>query len=193
MTRWWNIVRGHTCLWTDISIGKLILHIGNLWILSWTRQYLSLWAKLLAYMQTIFDDWSSVRFLITDHTIRLSIAWFTVGVSSLSNVLKFSLVTSHWMINRSVRLLVILPIPFVLRGSHVILLEALSNSLRLPFLSHLLSTRILNISWRKLNGILIPCWTWVSLCLHLPNHVRINSCWGIFTVVSILIVFHWYD
>lgn len=194
MTRWWNIVRGHTCLWTDISIGKLILHIGNLWILSWTRQYLSLWAKLLAYMQTIFDDWSSVRFLITDHTIRLSIAWFAVGVSSLSNVLKFSLVTSHWMINRSVRLLIVLPIPFVLRGSHVIItMEALSNSLRLPFLRHLLSTRILNVSGRKLNGILVSCWSWVSLCLHLPDHVWINSCWGIFTVVSILIIFHWHD
>ena len=196
MTRGWNIIRGHTCLWTDISICKLVLHIGNLWILSWARHDLSLWAKLLAYMQTIFNDWSSVRFLITDHAIRLGVAWFAVGVSSLSDILKFSLVTSHWMINRSVRLL-ILPIPFVLRGSHVITLEAFSNSLRLPFLCHLLSTRILNVSGRKLNGILVSSWSWVSLCLHLPDQVRVNSCWGIFdvllSVVTILIIFHWYD
>lgn len=196
MTRGWNIIRGYTCLWTDISICKLILHIGNLLILSWTRHDLTLWAKLLAYMQTIFNDWSSVRFLITDHAIWLSIAWFAVSISSLSDVLEFSLVTSHRMINCSVRLLV-LPIPFVLRGSHIVTLEAFSNCLRLPFLSHLLSTRILNVSGRKLNGILVSCWSWVSLCLHLPDHVRVNSCRGIFnvllSVVCILIIFHWYD
>ena len=191
MTRGWNIIGRHTCLWTSISITKLILDCRHLTILSRIRHDLSLWAQLLADMQTVFNDWSSVWFLITDHTIWLSII-FAVGVSSFSDVLKFSLVTTYRVINCSVRLLV-LPIPFVLRGSHVTFLETFSNSLRLPFLCYLLSTRILNVSWRKLNGILLSCWTWVSLCLHLPGHVRVNSCRGIFTIICILIIFYWYD
>ena len=191
MTRGWNIIGRHTCLWTSISIAKLILDCRHLTILSRIRHDLSLWAQLLADMQTVFNDWSSVWFLITDHTIWLSII-FAVGVSSFSDVLKFSLVTTYRVINCSVRLLV-LPIPFVLRGSHVTFLETFSNSLRLPFLSYLLSTRILNVSWRKLNSILVSCWTWISLSLHLPSHVWINSCRSIFTIICILIIFHWYD
>ena len=100
------------------------------------------------------------------------------------------------MINGSIGLL-ILAIPFVLRSSHVSFLKAI-HSLRLPFLSQLLlSTRILNVSRREFNGILVSCWTWVPLSLHLPNHVWVNCCRGIFnvlsSVVSTLSFFHRHD
>ena len=134
MTRRWNIIWRHIGLWAHISICKLILDIGNLTIFGGIWHYLSLWAKLLTNMQAILDYWSSVRFLITDHAIWLG-AGFSIGVSTFPDILKLSRVTSDCVINGSVRLLIILTIPFVLWGSHVALLEALTNSLRLPFLS----------------------------------------------------------
>lgn len=200
MTRWWsNIIGRNICLWTHISLSKLVLNICYLTVLCWIGHYLStLWTKLLANMQSIFNYWSSIRFLITDHSIWLSV-WlsFAICISALSNILKFSLVTTSIirMIDGSIRLL-IWSIPFVLRSSHDIILIVVSYGLRLPFLCHLLSTRILNVSWWKLNGVLITRRAWISLGLHLSHHIWIDSCWSIFDIllsITILGILHWYD
>lgn len=92
--------------------------------------------------------------------------------------------------------LLILSIPFVLRSSHCVILKVLSYGLRLPFLSYLLSTRILNVPWWKLYGVLVTRWAWISLGLHLPHHIGIDSCRSIFDVllsITILCILHWYD
>lgn len=141
-------------------------------------------------MQSIFDYWASIWFLITDHAIWLSTR-FSIRISAFPYVLEFSWISTYRVVNSSVRLL-ILPIPLVLRSSHVFTLKALADGLRLSFLSHVLSTRILNVSRRKLNCVLVSCWTWVSLSLHLSYHIRINCCWGIFNVLLsvVLVIFH---
>lgn len=70
MTRGWNITWRDTILRAHVSISKLVLNICHLAIFSTIWHNLSpLWTKLLAYMQSILDYWTSVRFLITDHGI----------------------------------------------------------------------------------------------------------------------------
>jgi hypothetical protein len=168
---WSNIIWRNTSLWTSISSCKFVLNIWHLTIFCCLRHNLcSLRTKLLTNMQSIFNDWSSVWFLITDHPIWLC-PWlsFTICISTFSDILKFSLVTSDGicMVNGSVRFLV-LSVPIIPGDSHIgIILEVLSNILRLPFLCNLLSTRILNVSRRKLNSVLVTSWAWISLCLHL--------------------------
>jgi hypothetical protein len=82
------------------------------------------------------------------------------------------------MINGSIRFL-ILAVPFVLRCSHGIICETtFPDCLRLPFLCYLLwlSTRILDVSWRKLDGVLVSWLSYNTDCLHLSNGIWIQGC-----------------
>lgn len=173
----------------DISLSKLVLNNGHLSILGWVwhGSASDSWTKLLADVQSILNYWPSVGFLVTDHSVWLRSIWsLSVCISAFSNILKLSLVISIWeviMINGSVRFS-ILAVPFVLRSSHYI---ALTDCLRLPFLCHRLLLP-LNVSWRKLNGVLVSWLPWNTDCLHLSSGVWIQSCRCIFHVLLLIAV-----
>jgi hypothetical protein len=119
----WHITRStiHIILGAEISLAKLILNIGYWSIFGAVRHdgTANSWAKLLTNMQSIFDNCTSVGFLIPDDCVGLRAAGtLAIGISSLSYILKFPLITPHviGMVNSSVWFSV-LPIPVVSRGS----------------------------------------------------------------------------
>jgi hypothetical protein len=166
-----NIVWGRiqASLRARISLSKFVIHWSNLSILCWVRHYrpVSLWAKLLANVQTMFNYGASIGFLITNHDVGLcTIRSFTSRVPSFSYILKFSLIPSC-VVDSSIRFL-ILSIPVISGHPHdIFCIVDASYCLRLPFLIHLLTTSILNVSWRKLNCVLVPLW--VS-----PHRIRVD-------------------
>lgn len=171
MTSWrntsiiWSWI--YIVLWANIS-RKFILYRWNFIVLwrVWHNLSHAIWTKLLAYMQSILNYWSPVGFSITDHNIRLS-STLSISISTFPDILKLSLIITHviWVINSSIGLSA-LAIPVVSRRSHLFKV-AFSNGLRLPFLCYwlLLSTRILNISRRKLDSVLVSCRSRICLLL----------------------------
>ena len=151
-------------------------------------------------MESILNYWPSEGFLITDHGVWLRSIWsLSICISSFPDILKLALVISI----REIIILIncpvsfnILTIPFVLRSSHCIMSDStFADCLRLPFLCNRLwlSTSILDISWRKFDGVLVPWLAWNTDCLHLSNGIWIQGCWCIFHVlliIAIWIIFH---
>ena len=79
-------------------MAKLVLHIGHRAILggvghNWATNS---WTELLANVESILDDSSSIRLLISDDCIGLgSTGSLSIGVSSFSDVLKFPLIATN--------------------------------------------------------------------------------------------------